>query len=806
MPKRNDPPRTGRAARPERSANTPTHKTVYQAQPGKGPAAPTAKNAPPTRPEGGVARGLRWRIWTMLGVFLSVWFIVLGYRLYVLQVRDFETYRSRAAAQQLKDTQLAPARGQIYDSEGRVLARSTIVWDITADPSQFEVEPVAGEDEAATARRLQYKIQAVSGELAELLDLNYDLIYERLSDTDSQYKVLARRVDKPLADTVREYARTVDAPISIVQTTRRDYPYGAFMASVLGFCNVDGDGFYGLEKYYDEALAGTPGRTLTLRNAWGNEVAGEDETVYPQIDGGNLVLTLNVDIQAVAEKYLEAAVKTHNVNERGIAIVMDVNTGAIRALAIKPDFDPNDPYTIYDPDLAARLEEVESSEEYNQLQGQLREYQWKNKAITDLYFPGSVFKLITTAAALDSGVCAPDTHFNCSGHFQVEDREYTCAGTLTRSTTAHGWQDMALGLRNSCNSYYIQVGQALGAQRFFDYFNAFGFTEPTGVDLPSEQRSILYYDADRLRPVELASSSFGQAQKVTPLQMLTAACAVVNGGYLVQPHIVSRIEDADGNVIQEMTPEIKRQVISEEISAAIRVMMEGVVDNGADGAPGRNAYVAGYNIGGKSGTSEKIDIPKDAEGNYEVASSFLAVVPANDPQIAVFVILDQPHSGENYGSLVSAPVVGNIISEIAPYLGLETDPATLVTGNVRVPDVAGQEWSMAQVELNKDGLYHRLVGGDGEVLHQYPAAGESVPAGCTVYLYTESEENSMTTVPGVVGKDAGFAVQMLAASSLNVQFVGPQTGTVTAQSAAEGTELPLGSVVTLTVVDETTPE
>lgn len=760
----------------------------------------------PERPEGGIPKNLRVRIWFMLGVFLLGGFGTLVCRLYSLQIRDFETYRSRAAAQQLKDTSIQPARGEIYDSEGRVLARSTIVWNITADPSQFSVDPVEGESEEAARQRLLYQIQAVSGEVAELLDLDYDEVYQKLSDTSAQYKVLARQVDKPLADAVAEYADTVDAPISAVRTTRRDYPYGAFMASVLGFCDADGAGFYGLEKYYDEVLAGTPGRTISQRNALGNEVAGEGEQVYPQVDGGRLVLTLNADIQAVAEKYLEAAIETHHVEQRGIAIVINVNTGAILALAIKPDFDPNDPYTIHDPALAAQLEEVESSEEYTQLQGQLRELQWKNKAITDLYFPGSVFKLITTAAALDSGACAADTHFNCSGHFQVLDRNYSCAGTLTRTTTAHGWQDMALGLRNSCNSYYIQVGQALGAQRFFDYFNAFGFTEPTGVDLPSEQRSILYYSAENLRPVELASSSFGQAQKVTPLQMLTAACAVVNGGYLVQPRVVSRIEDADGNVMQEFAPVVKRQVISEEVSAVIRGMMEGIVDDGAPGAPGRNAYVAGYNIGGKSGTSEKLDEPELEGGGYRVASSFLGVLPADDPEIAVFVILDEPNSGENYGSLVSAPVVGNIISEIAPYLGIETDPDTLVTGSVKVPKVTESEWSMAQVELNKYGLYHRLVGSGGNVLHQYPAAGEEVPAGCTVYLYTETEEDTLTPVPGVVGRDAGFAVQMLSASSLNVQFVGPQTGTVTAQSIAEGSDVPLGTVVTLTVVDETVPE
>ena len=613
-----------------------------------------------------------------------------------------------------------------------------------------------------------------------------------------------------MADQIKEYASENNLPITVTQDTKREYPYGAFAASVLGFMHADGYGFYGLEAYYEETLAGTPGRLVSIKNGLGAEIANDEREEYPAQDGNSLVLTLDANIQAIAEKYLENSVKVNNVSERGVVIVMDVNTGAILAMATKPDFDPNDPMTIYDPERAALLEGL-SDEEYTQVQGQERQRQWKNKAITDLYTPGSVFKLITTSAALDSGASAPGTNYYCGGSYQVlpGTKPYSCAEGAN-----HQWQDMGKVLYNSCNIATIHEAEKMGIETFSDYYNAFGFTEKTGIDLPAEQApyaGISYHPADSMTIVDLASTSFGQAQKVTPIQMITAVAAIANGGYLVQPYIVDKIVDQEGNVVQETEPTIKRQVISEEVSQQVLKMMEGVVDYGAAGAAGRNAYVAGYHIGGKPGTSEKLDQGEREGGGYEKVSSFLAVLPVDDPQIAILAFVDEPHAETEYGSMLSAPLIGNIISEVAPYLGIEMDESLLPSGDVTVPNLVTpnnpsySQWDLAQVELNKIGLSHRKVGSGDRVLAQYPEAGTKVAAGTTVYLYTDSTEYTKTTVPDVTGKSVALASQMLAGSGLNVRISGDENGQVTAQDVAAGTETPMGTVVTITAAAAAEP-
>lgn len=770
-------------------------------------------------PHEGVPKSMRVRGYVLLGLFLLVGCGILIYRLYQLQIVEHERYQLAAAQQQLKDTAITPQRGQIYDATGKVLAKSSIVWTITADPSQIkapsltkeERKALGGEesDEAKAARRTA-RIAQVSSDLAGILSLEYQEIYDKLIKAESQYVVLAKQVDKPVADQVKNYAGDNNLTISVSQDTKREYPYGAFAASVLGFMHADGYGFYGLESYYEDVLAGTPGRLISLRNARGGEVAGEEGTEYPEQDGNSLTLTLDANIQAVAEKYLENSVKANHVTARGVAIVMDVNTGAILAMATKPDFDPNQPMVIYDGDLAAQLEELDG-DEYTQKQGELRQLQWKNKAITELYTPGSVFKLITAGSAIDSGTSTQYSTFNCIGHgFDVAGTLFGCA-----ENKVHGLQDVGKVLYNSCNIGAIQLAQRMGAAGFSDYYNAFGFTEPTGIDLPSEQQNragVSYVSADKMGPVELASSSFGQTQKVTPIQMITAVSAVVNGGYLVQPHIVSQILDSEGNLVEAIDPSPKRQVISEEVSAQLRSMMEGVVDSGRDGASGRNAYVAGYRIGGKSGTSEKLDTPlRGSDNDFEKVSSFIGVVPIDDPQIAVLVLLDEPHAENDYGSMLSAPLVGNIISEVAPYLGLETDANYAPSGEVTVPNLtaptndAYRQWDMAQVTLNKLGLAHRKVGSGQTVLAQYPAAGAKVPAGTTVYLYTDSEEIQQVPVPDVIGRGVELASQMLLGAGLNVKVEGDGEGLVVSQDAAQGAQVPMGTIVTITA-QTTQPE
>ena len=588
---------------------------------------------------------------------------------------------------------------------------------------------------------------------------------------------------------------------------------------MLGFTDADGVGTYGLEKSYQSTLAGVDGRTITQRNAVGNAIADANATTFAAKDGSNLVLSLDVNVQEIAERYLNEAIAANTVENRGCAIVMDVKTGAILAMASKPDFDPNDPlnytaneaylnelvhaepelYGIYKKDADGNYitDELGNKilDEEADYSGYYRDILWKNKTITELYYPGSVFKVITSAMGIDSGVATMNTTFTCSGAYGVAKETYHCAGRK-----AHGLLNMAEALRKSCNIYYIQLGQRVGSQQFYNYFDAFGFTARTGVDLPSETNFMQYYRADQLGEVQLASSSFGQAMAITPLQMCTAIAATVNGGYLVTPHVVDKITDANGNVIQEIGANVRRQVISQSASEVIRQMMEYEVGNGTGG--GKNAYVSGYRIGGKSGTSEQLNMHRRADGDYKKVASFVAVLPANDPEILVYVMLDDPNNARtDYSSILAAPVAGNIISEVAPYLGIATDGEDRSGTIVTVPNLVGTEWSNAQVQLNIQGLKHQLQESQSSqsaapVTYQYPHAGSKVPYGTTIYLYTDTYEGSRTEVPDVTGKSPDFARQMLSAAGLNCVVEG--SGTVQAQSAEPGSSVQRGTIITLT--------
>ena len=588
---------------------------------------------------------------------------------------------------------------------------------------------------------------------------------------------------------------------------------------MLGFTDADGIGTYGLEKSYQSTLAGVDGRTITQRNAVGNAIADANATTFAAKDGSNLVLSLDVNVQEIAERYLNEAIAANTVENRGCAIVMDVKTGAILAMASKPDFDPNDPlnftaneaylnelvhaepelYGIYKKDADGNYitDELGNKilDEEADYSGYYRDILWKNKTITELYYPGSVFKVITSAMGIDSGVANMNTTFTCSGAYGVAKETYHCAGRK-----AHGLLNMAEALRKSCNIYYIQLGQRVGSQQFYNYFDAFGFTARTGVDLPSETNFMQYYRADQLGEVQLASSSFGQAMAITPLQMCTAIAATVNGGYLVTPHVVDKITDANGNVIQEIGANVRRQVISQSASEVIRQMMEYEVGNGTGG--GKNAYVSGYRIGGKSGTSEQLNMHRRADGDYKKVASFVAVLPANDPEILVYVMLDDPNNARtDYSSILAAPVAGNIISEVAPYLGIATDGEDRSGTIVTVPNLVGTEWSNAQVQLNIQGLKHQLQESQSSqsaapVTYQYPHAGSKVPYGTTIYLYTDTYEGSRTEVPDVTGKSPDFARQMLSAAGLNCVVEG--SGTVQAQSAEPGSSVQRGTIITLT--------
>ena len=806
--------------------------------------------------------------------FILACYGVLVYQLYVWQVRDAESYRAEAVTQQLKDTTLPAVRGSIYSANGKLLAKSSTVWNIVADPSSI-LESGATEDQIRTAAE----------HIAELLDdgTTADTVYKALTASNKdtgepyQYRVVKKGVEKPVADAILAYADSyrlkdgaaVDTSqqteekenkedkkdgeaktskatrilyLTSEQAASRTYPYGEFLASVLGFCNEDGSGAYGLEKYYDETLAGTPGRSVAETDAYGEPLASGQADVHEAIDGSNLNLTIDENVQSIVEEYLTEAMSTFTVHGRGSAIVMNVKTGAILAMASLEQFDPNDPKTITDPKmneilakteidaedidwLESRLGEKavkdiiadgiishekttnekgeEVSSEATQLQGMMREAQWKNKNITELYMPGSVFKLITASAGLESGVMSAEQTFYCGGSLTVNEgselweHTYHCA-----NGEVHYEQDMAGALNHSCNLWFIQAAETLKPQIFYDYIQAFGFTQPTGIDLPNETRWTSVYNAEQMAEVDtnLYTAAFGQNESITPMQMATAVAAIANGGYLVTPYVVDSISDKDGNIISQTETNIRRQVISEEVSRQLLAMMENNVHGAGDYHSCANAYVAGYRIGSKSGTAERTDRHLRGDGDYYKMMSFAAVLPIDDPEIEVFVLLDDPRWVKDYASQVVAPVVGNIISEIAPYLGIEQDADYNPTGTVTVQTCLDYTWTNAQVTLNRLGLKHKLIGpSSGNIVYQYPVGGSVVPAGSTIYLYTATDQNSMTTTPDVVGKTGTFAEQMLKAANLNVQFAGDSSGKVVTQDVEAGTSAAYGTIITLTM-------
>lgn len=826
-------------------------------------------HSPGHRPR--ASKGIKY--WTLVCMiaFILVCYGVLVYQLYVWQVRDAESYRAEAVTQQLKDTTLPAVRGSIYSANGKLLAKSSTVWNIVADPSSV-LKSGATEDQIRTAAE----------HIAELLDdgTTADTVYKALTASNKdtgepyQYRVVKKGVEKPVADAILAYADSyrlkdgaaVDTSqqteekedkkdgeaktskaarilyLTSEQAASRTYPYGEFLASVLGFCNEDGSGAYGLEKYYDETLAGTPGRSVAETDAYGEPLASGQADVHEAIDGSNLNLTIDENVQSIVEEYLTEAMSTFTVHGRGSAIVMNVKTGAILAMASLEQFDPNDPKTITDPKmneilakteidaedidwLESRLGEKavkdiiadgiishekttnekgeEVSSEVTQLQGMMREAQWKNKNITELYMPGSVFKFITASAGLDSGVMSAEQTFYCNGSLTVNEgsdlweHTYRCA-----NGEVHGLLDMAGALNHSCNLWFIQAAETLKPQIFYDYIQAFGFTQPTGIDLPNETRWTSVYNAEQMAEVDtnLYTAAFGQNESITPMQMATAVAAIANGGYLVTPYVVDSISDKDGNIISQTETNIRRQVISEEVSQQLLSMMENNVHGAGDYHSCANAYVAGYRIGGKSGTAERTDRHLRGDGDYYKMMSFAAVLPIDDPEIEVFVLLDDPRWVKDYASQVVAPVVGNIISEIAPYLGIEQDADYNPTGTVTVQTCLDYTWTNAQVTLNRLGLKHKLIGpSSGNIVYQYPVGGSVVPAGSTIYLYTATDQNSMTTTPDVVGKTGTFAEQMLKAANLNVQFAGDSSGKVVAQDVEAGTSAAYGTIITLTM-------
>ena len=562
-------------------------------------------------------------------------------RLYWLQLAAGDWYTRRALGQQLRDTVVPADRGRIYSADGVLLAANSSCWTLRASPREMPAD----------------KLELAAHGLAQILELDEASLLEKFRDRASNDCLLRYRVERSMADAVRDFCEENSITgIRINQDSKRWYPQGEFLASVLGFTNVDNAGVSGLELEYNEQLTGQNGVVLTAVNAWGYTLEQSYETEQFPVEGSSLWLTIDANIQHYLENALNYAVQEHHVAVRAVGIVLDVNTGAVLAMSTTPAYDPNQPRILYDEAARAAVDALSGEQRAAALQ-LAQQTQWRNKAVSDLYEPGSVFKLITCAAALDAGAITRNSSFYCGESISVAGTRFHCA-----NHKRHGTQTVTQALENSCNQSFIQIGARLGKEAFCDYFAAFGLREPTGIDLPAEPKKSLYYTADRMGPVELASCAFGQSSKISYLEMATAVCAVVNGGKLMQPYLVSDILAPDGTVLEHRDPVCKQQVIQPETSAVMREMMEAVVLYGG----GRNAQISGYRVGGKSGTSQKLD---SADEKARIAS-FVAVAPIDDPQFLCLVCLDEPHSWTTAGGSLSAPVCAEVLEQTLVYKGV----------------------------------------------------------------------------------------------------------------------------------------
>lgn len=699
-------------------------------------------------------------------------------RLFYIQVVKGEEYADKAQSQQLSDTEIEANRGTIYDSEGNILAQSATVWTVFLDPSNI------------TDNNRQKIVDYLASEF-EYDDEKKQELLEK-SKADSKYQVVEKNVENREKEEIAEFVseNKLSLCIGFEEGTRRYYPYGKLASSVIGFTGADNQGLVGIESYYDDELSGVNGRVITAKDAKSNSISNDYETSYDAQDGYSLTLTINTTIQYYLEKELERTLNEYSA-KGCYGVVMDCNTGAVLAMASLPDYDCNDPYKItydvYNKELESITDETEKSEK----QSEYIQRQWRNFVVSDTYVPGSVFKTFMASAVLEEGVATLDTTYNCTGAIQVDKYTMHC-----HYHPGHGLQTLTQGLENSCNPFFITLGQKLGVHNYYKYFNGFGFTEKTGIDVPGEA-SPQYYEEDEYGIVELSSASFGQTNSLTPIQVCTGLCAIANGGKLLTPYVVSEITDENGNTVSKTQTNVVRQVISEETSKEVCQMMQSVVDNGT----GKNAYVAGYRVGGKTGTSTKLGESKPGEKDKYIVS-FAAIAPADDPQIAMLIICDEPNVDLG-GGAICAPIAATVIEESMAELGIEpvyTDEEKKDL-SVSTPSVIGKSLSEAQNTVKNAGLEVKVVGSGDKVLNQSPASSSTIPSGGTVVLYTDNSDKQTVKVPDFTGLTVAQANKLAASNNLNIDISGntENDALVVAykQSEDAGKEVEIGTVVTV---------
>lgn len=758
-------------------------------------------------------------------VLIVLFSLYVGFFLLKYTVLDGDKWRVLANEQSMSSTTIMAERGSIVDSSGNVLAQSSAVWRVMISPKAideykddfrkaYEKEKEEWElddsEDKEPFRAFVELDELICTKLAEIFDLDKAELLKSCQNTKNEYKIVAQKAERPEYNEINEFMSEYGISAECIfteESSKRYYPNESLAANIIGFTGYDGHGNYGLEAYYDDYLSGTDGKSITFKNAAGTALSDTASQYYGAVDGYSLVLTLDEVMQHYIEKNLELCVSQHGVINRAAAILMDCNTGAVLGMATCPSYNLNAPSKLMSEYDTQRLSELTASgateEEIDALEATFREQQWKNKAITELYYPGSVFKTVTCASALEEEVVSLNSTFTCAYAYNVAGTTIHCW-----SHAGHGTLNLQEAITKSCNPSFIQIGQALGIDKFCDYFEAFGFTEKTGIDLPGEAQS-LYVPRANMGPVELASSAFGQTNKVTPIQMATALCAIVNGGYLVTPHVVDKVLDSDGNVVETISANVKRQVISEETSIQMRSILENIVDTNG----GSNAYISGYRIGGKSGTTEKIDEYNAAGGKAAGAqmtyvSSFAAFAPADDPKVVMLVMVDTPTGANYYGSAVAAPVVSAVFKEGLEHLGIYPTYTAeeQAKQDASVPYVLGSKSMSAESSLIAAGFDVRFVGdpsSSATVTTQIPSSGTTAPKGSTVVLYLGNEYDLETgTVPDVTGMSVTEANSAMANAGFNIRIVGGAAENANAEATMQfptgGTVANKGSVVEVT--------
>ncbi len=714
------------------------------------------------------------------------------------QLIEGEELKSAALEQSLRSTGLPAMRGTIYDATGtKVLAQSASVWTVVLEPHYL-----ADND---NLRRI------VANGLSEILELDAMELYERTGVAGSYYDVVERKVETDVRDRIVKFMEDnkISDGIRLIPDYKRYYPYGTVASNILGFTGDDNSGLVGLELYYEEELSGSAGRLVAAKNAFGTDMPFEYEQIVEAQDGYDLVLTIDETVQSVLEKYLAEGIEKFKIQNGAVAVMMDVDTGGILGLATHPNFDPNDPFTILDQNLLKEIETLPEGEERQEARREALNTQWRNKGVSDLYYPGSVYKMCTGSMGIEEGIITEDTTYTCKGYEKFEGLKDPIH---CWNHSGHGTTTFREGLCNSCNPWFMHIGAELGPDVFCRYRQAFGFEDKTGIDLPGEAGSILH-SREEMGKVELVVESFGQNFSITPIQMITASAAVANGGYLVRPHIVDRIVDGDGNIVKSADKSYRRQVISESTSATLSDILRQNVASGT----ARGGYVSGYRVCGKTGTSEKVDkhnqdLIKDPTARMTYIASYCGFAPAEDPKYALLVFFDEPddlnNGGYTAGNAIAGPIFSAIMQELLPYLGVEVMYSEDEYNEQRdtvAPSVAGKTLGEALEELEEAGLEYDIIGGedpDQRITEQIPERGTSVPQNGKVVLYTSGYDvnSTLTEVPDFFEMDLANAVFQAAISDLQVTINGSRDddAVVMLQGIEPGVKVKKGTVVTLT--------